>query len=58
MKHKYVYKNMPQKRFVNVLYCEKKERYLSKNMEDFELHEDYFYINTSSCNDERKTNTD
>lgn len=37
-------KNVSQKRFANVLICEEKELYLAEPMEDFELHEDYFYI--------------
>lgn len=45
---------MHQKRFANVLIVgKKKEVYLADNMEDFELHEYFFYINTSSFSNEK-----
>lgn len=57
MKCKYVYKNMPQKRFANVLIVQKKKKkkevHLAENTEDFELREDYFCRNTSSYSDEK-----
>lgn len=45
---------MPQKRFANVLIVQKKKVHLAKNMEDFELCEDYFYRNTSSYSNEKE----
>lgn len=47
----HVQKYAPEKIWKHA-HCEKKEVYLAENMEDFELHEDYFYINMSSYNDE------
>lgn len=47
-----VQKYAPEK-ICKCAHCENKEVYLAENMEDFELHEDYFYINTSSYNDEK-----
>jgi len=48
----YVQKYAPEK-ICECAYYDKKEVYLADSMEDFELHEDYFCINTSSYNDEK-----
>lgn len=48
MKHKCVYKTVPQKRLANVFIVEKKEVYVAENMEDWTARglflSKYFFI--------------